>query len=128
MSAWSMEIFANQQALDWLDDLGDEDDIYFIHNTLEIVCNYAGNEKPDSWDCCCALAAAEVVAAARGNAPARFPDAARRWLVDSEGILLADGAIQRVLKSSALFDELEANGQTAQFLTAMAALRVRLGI
>src|SRR5579884_1746675 len=114
-----MHMFAKREARDWLNDLLDERDVYFVHNTLEIVIDHPNNEKPDSWDCCCALAAAEIVAAARGKPPDDFPAEAQEWMdaygfeADKDVIELARKAVERVQASSCLRDEADGNGQTA---------------
>lgn len=134
MSVLSPQIFANEEARDWLFDLFDERDIYFIHNTLEIIVDYPSSEKPESWDSLCALAAAELVAAARGNPSADFPPEARDWLdaygmeVDNEVTTLARKAIDRVQSDSVLKDELEADGKSAEWQSVIKDLRHRLGL
>ena len=134
MSTWNPTVFNNEEARDWLDDLVDERDIYFIHNTLEIIADYPPEEKPESWDCCCALAAAEMVAAAKGNPPGDFPSEAREWLdaygldVDNEVMSLTRKAIDRIQKSSLLKDELEAGGGLGQWQSAVSDLKKRLGL
>jgi hypothetical protein len=134
MSNWRVATFSNEEACDWLDDLLEERDVYFIHNTLEIIADYPPGEKPESWDCCCALAAAEMVAAARGNPSAEFPMVARDWLeaygleIDDEILALAGKALDRVQEDSFLKDEFSESGELAQWQSSVNDLRKRCGI
>jgi len=108
MGVWGPESFANDEALDWLCDLIDEDDPFFVHNTLDIIVDYPGDEPPEAWDCSCALAAAEMVAAAKGKPPPEFPKAANVWLerhnieIDPQLLTSALKAVERVRTNSEL--------------------------
>jgi hypothetical protein len=134
VSSWRLPTFENEEARDWLNDLIDERDVYFVHNTLEIIVDYPPGEKPECWDCCCALAAAEMVAAALGKPPADFPEEAQGWLdaygldVDNEVISLTIKAIERIGTNSCLKDELTADGDTASWQRNLDDLRKRLGL
>ncbi len=128
-----MQTFAKPEARDWLNDLLDERDIYFVHNTLEIIVDYPSDEKPDAWDCCCAMAAAEIVAAACGKPPADFPEEAREWMeaygfeADSDVIELARKALERLGHSCASPDWVDSGHQAADWLKDVEDLRHRLG-
>jgi hypothetical protein len=134
MEASNAKIFSNEHALDWLTDLLDEQDVYFIHNTLEIIADYPGEERPDTWDCHCALAAAEMVAAARGNPPADLPLVARKWLekyqleADEELMTLAQKAVERIESNSELKLLWDESPQGADWYLALSELRQRLGL
>lgn len=134
MANSELQSFGNEQSLDWLSDLLDEDDIYFVHNTLEIIADYPPDESPDVWDCNCAVAAAEIVAAIKGNPCDDLPPPAVRWLqkhpmeADEELMDLVTKAIGRIEARSELklfWDEAELGGEWQESL---ADLRVRLGI
>lgn len=133
MAAWAPHSFGNDEALDWLDDLFDERDIYFIHNTLEIIADFPADDKPEAWDCCCALAAAEIVAAATGKPAAELPQEARDWLdayafeADEEAVLLARKATDRVQSDSRLRDAWDKSGKAARWNQCVTDLRTRLG-
>lgn len=133
MGTWSAASFGNDDALDWLGDLVDEQDPDFVMNTLEIVADFPGFEPPEAWDCCCALAAAEMVAAARGAPPAEFPDGAKRWLaatelcVDEELLSIARKAISKVLSQSRLKDLWDESEYKGQWYQEMESLQQRLG-
>jgi hypothetical protein len=126
--------FGNEQALDWLSDLLDEQDVYFIHNTLEIIADYPGDEGPNIWDCHCALAAAEMVAAARGKPPADFPEAARRWLqsypleLDEELMGLVQKALDRIELHSELKDSFAEGPGLPEWYELLGDLRNRTGL
>jgi hypothetical protein len=132
MGAWSPHSFGNNEALDWLNDLIDEHDIYFIHNTLEIIAEFPCGDKPEAWDCCCALAAAEMVAAAKGRPGASTPQEALEWIdayafqADEEALELARKAVARIEKDSWLRDEWEESGDSSGWYQALADLRSRL--
>jgi hypothetical protein len=134
MGTWNAQSFANEQALDWLTELLDEQDVYFIHNTLEIIADYPGDEAPNIWDCHCALAAAEMVAAAKGNPPAQFPAAARKWLqsnpleLDDELMSFVQKAIERIETHSELKQSWQEGPEVAQWYEAISDLRNRLGL
>lgn len=134
MNVWNAETFANREALDWLTDLVEERDVYFIHNTLQIIVDYPDGDKPDSWDCCCAIAAVEMLAACAGKPPTRFPADAREWIEayglapDGEALALADKALQRVAQESCLRDEWQESGEIDRFDAAVSELKNRLGI
>lgn len=132
MGAWSPHSFGNDEALDWLNDLIDEHDIYFIHNTLEIIADFPTDDKPESWDCCCALAAAEMVAAAHGKPGSDMPEEAREWLeaydfeADDEAMTLARKAVERVERDSWLREAWEESGESAKWYDSLADLKARL--
>lgn len=132
MGSWAAHGFGNDEALDWLNDLIDEHDIYFIHNTLQIIAEFPAGDKPEPWDCECALAAAEMVAAAKGKPSEDLPEEARQWIdaygfqADEEAIELAQKAIQRIERDSFLRDAWEDSGNGNQWFEALADLRARL--
>jgi hypothetical protein len=132
MGAWSAEPFGNSEALDWLTDLIDEHDMYFIHNTLEIIAELSPSEKPEAWDCICAVAAAEMVAAALGKPGKSLPNEAREWLdayafeADDEAKELANKAVARVEAESELRDAWEESGESADWYRSLADLKARL--
>jgi hypothetical protein len=133
MGAWAAHSFGNEEALDWLNDLFDERDIYFIHNTLEIIAEFPPEDKPEAWDCCCAIAASEMVAAASGKPSSEFPQAAKEWLdaygfqADDEALELARKAVDRVQTNSRLKEHWEKSSRSAEWYHCLSDLRTRLG-
>lgn len=76
MGAWGYGAFENDDALDWLIELEGSTGLAFVETTLE----RARGEAIDVWDGCRALAACEIVAAARGAPSPSLPEEASRWL------------------------------------------------
>ena len=134
MGSWRANTFENSEALDWLSDLLDEDDLYFVHNTLEIIADYPPDEPPDAWDCICALAAAELVAAARGQPSAKFPPIAVEWLeaygleADQELMDFSAKAVERVASNSWLKQEWDQSESSQQWYESLDDLKRRLGV
>lgn len=134
ISLMETECFLNEESLDWLRDLLDEQEIYFINDTLELIADYPPGESPDLWDCHCALAAAEMVAAAKGHPPAKFPKAAKAWLdrnefvPDEELLQFAVKALSRIEADSDLKKYWDAHSDSALWYESMAHLRERLGL
>ena len=132
MRTWSAKSFGNEQSLDWLADLVEESDPYFIHNTFEIVLECSDVEEPEAWDCNSALAAAEIVAAARGNPPDEFPLGAQKWLIqnplhlDDELLSLAVKAVRKIETHSELKRLWDANEHRLEWHESIADLKNRL--
>jgi hypothetical protein len=98
--------FDNDAASDWLYDLEGAEDAGVILAALRAVTE--SGEDLGARACCDALAAAEVVAALKGQALAWLPENARRW-VDAHRTLDASAlviqallAVQRVRAASEL--------------------------
>ncbi len=134
MGSLATHSFGNDGALDWLNDLFDEQDPYFIRNTLEIIVDFPPHEKPESWDCCCALAAAEIVAAASGQPSCDLPPQVKEWLdaydfkADEEALTLARKAVQRIQSDSELKDEWLESSSSQGWYHCLTDLGRRLGI
>src|SRR5688572_3757164 len=82
MGAWGEGVFENDQAGDWLDQLVESGKPKAIDTAL----SKALKAKPgqlDADEAAAALAAAEVVAAARGHRHADLPEEVREWLASS---------------------------------------------
>ena len=133
MGLWRADTFENSEALDWLSDLLDENDLYFVHNTLEIIADYPPGEQPDSWDCICALAAAELVAAARGEPPEIFPPVAAEWVEayglepDEELMDFSTKAVERIGTNSWLKNEWDEAEDNEKWYHSLTDLKRRLG-
>lgn len=92
MGAWGPGSFENDDASDWVDDLEGSSGIGLLKEAFKAV---EKNKFPESPDCCIAVAAAEVVAAAKGKPCADFPEALRAWL-DSHKDINAIKALDKV--------------------------------
>jgi hypothetical protein len=109
VGAWGTESFENDAALDWLVDLAEGEPAQF-RDALALVRGAEPDDYVDADDAFAALAAAELVAAARTGKNERLPDDAARWLADHAGVIrpddaaLARAAIERVLAGSELGD------------------------
>src|SRR5579863_7406583 len=94
--------FGNDDATDWVYELEESSGTDLLKEAFKAVTS---NGYPDSPDCCIALAAAEVVAAAKGKPSVDLPDGARKWLDDHDNLDaikgLAKSAITVVNKVSA---------------------------
>ena len=66
MGAWSYESFGNDEACDWVARLEEQEDFGFVESTLDAVIN-VGSDYLEAPEACEAIAAAEVLARARGN-------------------------------------------------------------
>lgn len=121
--------FGNDDASDWVFDLEESDGPGLLKEAFKAV----GNGYPESPDCCIALAAAEVVAAAKGKPSPDLPDDVRKWLENQENLevftALSKSAITAVNKVSAkseLRDQWEESDSWHNWLQAVEDLRRRL--
>jgi hypothetical protein len=95
--------------MDWLWDLTDRGP-ELISETLARVANAPGDAYLEVDDCSSALAAAELVAAARGKGLDRLTDNGREWLSANQSAVaqvdvpLARRAVARILEASELRD------------------------
>jgi hypothetical protein len=78
--AWDTGPFDNDDALDWVWELSESDDLSIIKSTLNSAASSSGYlEAPTA---SMAIAAAEVVAALRGNSRPDLPDEVSEWVDD----------------------------------------------
>jgi hypothetical protein len=132
MGTWGVGPFDNDEAADWLGGLASVDDDALLHEALDEVAGAGAGEYVDTAWAAPALAAAELVAAARGRAGPELPDEARGWLerhpgvVSDEHVGLARQAVQRVLDSSELRDLWEESADRDEWLRRTGDLRERL--
>src|SRR5437868_5730136 len=78
MGAWDHGTFDNDDASDWVYELEDTTDFALVEESLEAVA--LSCSVLESSACCTALAAAEVVAAARGRASDSLPESVAAWV------------------------------------------------
>jgi len=108
MGAWGAGVFENDDAGDWVWELEDDDDMSVLHEALAAAVDTPLDEPIDAGEASNALAAAEIVAAARGHHGAELPSEAREWigrnarLVDARTVVLATAAVERVAINSEL--------------------------
>jgi len=122
--------FGNEDASDWVYDLRESSGADLLKEAFSTVNSQDYPEIPDS---CIALAAAEIVAAAKGKPPADLPDGARKWLGNQTEVnsikKLAKSAIAVVNKisvKSELRDQWEESDEWHDWLQAVEGLRRRL--
>jgi len=110
MGAWGPGPFQNDDAGDWVWDLESDDDGSVVIEALSIIVDTPIDEQPEATECAHALAAAEVVASARGPRSDGLPDEANVWInahaarIDRSWLALASGAVERVMIDSELKD------------------------
>jgi hypothetical protein len=81
MGATGAKNFENDDAADWAYDLAESNGTSLLAEAFGVVEKMDFADAPD---CCIALAAAEVVAAAKGKPSSDLPDEIRTWLEDQE--------------------------------------------
>lgn len=107
MGAWDSGPFDNDDAADWVAELTDQDTHDLVTEALEAVIDSDGS-PPDASASSCAVAAAEVIAAARGHARRGFPAELKSWIrdqgftADDKLARVANQAVEAVLDDSEL--------------------------
>jgi hypothetical protein len=81
MGANGAKNFENDDASDWVYDLTESDGPELL---TEAFASVEKLDFADAPDCCIALAAAEVVAAAKGKPSSDLPDEIRTWLENQD--------------------------------------------
>ena len=118
MGAWGAGPFENDDAGDWVWELEDDTDATVITAALGAVIDTGAGEYLEAGDANNAVAAAEIVASARGRRHPGLPTEATVWLdahaglVDRELIDLARRAVTRVAESSEARDLWDEAGDT----------------
>ncbi|WP_432732461.1 DUF4259 domain-containing protein [Jeongeupia wiesaeckerbachi] len=129
--AWSENSFGNDDALDWVAECVDSKSAEIVSATLISALNAKYIEAPQG---AAAVAAAEVVAAARGKANAAMPQELNKWLALQSApklVELSPIAKKVLLKirhkeSSELYQLWSENG-AEKWLATVKDLEVRLG-
>lgn len=107
MGAWGTGPFGNDDGADWVIAVVDSGDVDEVATALEIVAETDANVRL----CCHAVAAAEVVSAARGYACRGFPQELKVWIrehgfyADRVLTTAAKTAVRKVLAGSELAEE-----------------------
>lgn len=110
MGAWGAGPFENDDAVDWVWELEDDTDGALLIAAFDAVVQLPSGEQPEAPESSNALAAAEVVASARGHRSGELPTEAEEWIgrhaedVDDDLVALASAAVDRVLSDSELAD------------------------
>ena len=131
MGTWGHGSFANDSALDWLDELA-ESGPPFIVKTLRAVVDAEDDAYLEFEPSTAALAAAELVAAAHGKGDERLDEDALAWLdghrdaartIDFEQ---ARRAVERVYGKSELRELWDENGEETEWHADVRVLLRRL--
>ncbi|HEY6250450.1 MAG TPA: DUF4259 domain-containing protein [Candidatus Angelobacter sp.] len=121
--------FGNDDASDWVYDLEESNGADLLKEAFSDV----NAHSYEATDCRIALAAAEIIAAAKGQPPTDLPEKARKWLGNQEEVedikALAKKAIAVVNKISVksdLRDEWEESDSWHEWQQVVEGLRRRL--
>ena len=79
MGAWGVKTFENDTSLDWVADF-EAEGADALHDALEDVADADSDAEIDADEACCALAAAEIVAAIKTGDQSRLGEEARAAL------------------------------------------------
>ena len=131
MGAWGPGVFENDDASDWVWELEDDSDGAILAEALGVVLDLPADEQVESPESSNALAAAEIIASARGDRSPKLPTEAVAWLdahssaVDDRLRSLALAAVARIATDSELKDLWNEAGDPA-WSEAVTALQARL--
>ena len=131
MGAWGTGSFENDHALDWVGDLL-EGDVAIVRSALGSVANAPDGEFLDADDCCEALVAAELVAAACGKGDDRLAHGALDWIAAHRSELgeadrgVAARAVGRVVAGSELQELWDEGGPDEEWHASVSELLRRL--
>ncbi len=134
MGTWGVNAFENDTALDWVWELEESEDLSVVMAALEGPLADDADEYLEAPVCEMALAAAEIVAALKGNPPEKLPLEADDWVkrnrgrlkVDQELIETAHDAIARVVADSELRELWDESEELAAWEKALESLQKRL--
>jgi hypothetical protein len=132
---WSIEGFASDDALDWLQSLDASEGTEPVIRALRYVLD-SSDPRLDARRAAVALTAAELVAALHGHAHPALPESGLRWVEalarvprnsdDAEGPVLATRALDYVVTSSELSEIWSQRSDERQWRAALDDLRMRL--
>ncbi len=135
MGAWDSDNFANDDAADWLSELIDGESVEPIKETLADILDEPPGDYLEAPECSCALAAAEIIAAALGRPAAEMPEEAMDWLNDHsrevadrvELLEMARRAVARIQENSELKDLWDEADSLDEWNQIQDNLKARLG-
>ena len=130
MGMWGLGVFQNDDAGDWSDQLLRGSNLDPVLSAFsEVIDNEEYLELPES---CAGLAAAEVVAALRGNVGADLPNKISVWIlshsisVDDKLVETAKDVVGKIRNDSELQGLVEDTGRLSQWYEILADLNSRL--
>ena len=130
MGAWDTGSFDNDDALDWVAEL-EAEGLPAAGGAIEAALEAEGEEL-DASEASMALAAAEVIAALRGQPALELPEAVRAWLARAPGdpgeelTANARRAVGAVLAGSELAQLWDESGEGAAWRAGVVDLQRRL--
>jgi hypothetical protein len=132
MGSWGTEVFANDEAMDWVAALEDADDVAVVERALHAV--NVGGGHVDAVHASIALAAAEVVATLLKKPGDDVPSEVFEWIarvgrtLPPSLISDARSAIERIASNSELLELREDGGEAVlgEWRAMLADLRGRL--
>ncbi len=132
--SWDPGNFGNDDALEWLKHLIEQGSESTIREAIECIDGYPQDEFLDAIFCSQALAAAEMIAAAKGSpAMEGFPEEAAAWLeknplnLDDEFLKSTRNAVDRILNNSELKELWQEGCANDEWHLTIIDLRRRLG-
>jgi hypothetical protein len=130
MGAWGAGSFENDDAMDWVSELAAGAGDAVLREALVPVAS-SDQRYLEAPDCSVAIAAAEAVAAARGNPSESLPKEIAEWvetrpIVATELTALARTAVERIVEGSELKDLWDESDSAEAWRDAMTDLRKRL--
>lgn len=108
MGAWGEEVFENDSAEEWGEQLTSQNGTAFVLRPLRSIAKTRVGLVLEADSCACALAAAEVIAAAQGYPCRGLPEEINEWLAKkvfvpgTEEVQLARDAVARIASGSEL--------------------------
>lgn len=132
MGAWGSKVFENDDAGDWLDGF-ESDGPAAVETALNAVLEMDANEYVQATEAATALAAAEVVAAAKDGDVKRLPEEAHSALLEHRDAVndgdygkRAQRAVQRIRRNSELKDLWDESGDAEAWSDELLELLERL--
>lgn len=132
MGAWGVKTFENDTSLDWVADF-EAEGADALHDALEDVADADSDAEIDADEACCALAAAEIVAAIKTGDQSRLGEEARAALatyrddIDSDALTpIAARAANRIKTASELQELWEESDDYDAWISDVEALIDRL--
>ncbi|HEY9731606.1 MAG TPA: DUF4259 domain-containing protein [Drouetiella sp.] len=108
MGSWDVSSFGNDGARDWLQELLQAKGADRVFRALMAASRLSAKDYLQSTECECAVAAAEVIAAAAGNPSPKLPHEVAEWVKEhnfaagAEVVDMALRVVERVSKNSEL--------------------------
>ncbi|MEZ6063414.1 MAG: DUF4259 domain-containing protein [Planctomycetaceae bacterium] len=108
MGAWGEAVFESDSAEEWAERLTSQNRTTFVLSALRGIAKVRAAAVLEADQCACALAAAEVIAAAQGHPSRELPAEIREWLAErrfvprDDDVRLARDAVARIAANSEL--------------------------